>query len=111
MPCFCNWSDIKVLYRGGLYQLMRQTLFGRLAALEKKIYDVSSYKHFLVVPDANTDYRKPNWLTDTIENEWKKYLNEPDTFTCITPQELLHPVIGMSGTDRIADYLRKRYKI
>jgi len=108
MACFCNWSDIKALYRGGFYQLMRQTLFGRLA-VEKKIYDVSSYKHFLAIPAANTDYREPSWLTNTIENEWKKYLKEPNTFMCITPQKLLCPVIRMSGTDKIANYLQKRY--
>lgn len=88
------------------YELMRQTLLVELMIIRSRL--AGHFIHIFVVPGKNEE------LHQSVDDNYKPMLNNPDLFCSIDPCDLLKPLtiapfINDKHISNMIDYLRTRY--
>jgi len=88
------------------YELMRQTLLVELMIIRSRL--AGHFIHIFVVPGKNEELRQ------SVDDNYKPMLNNPDLFCSIDPCDLLKPLtiapfINDKHISKMIDYLRTRY--
>jgi hypothetical protein len=88
------------------YELMRQTLLVELMIIRSRL--AGHFIHIFVVPGKNEELRQ------SVDDNYKPMLNNPDLFCSIDPCDLLKPLtiapfINDKHISNMIDYLRTRY--
>ncbi len=100
------------LYYEPFYQLMRQTLLG-WKMVEHGDYGATRFVHVHVIPRANRELRhsvaSPGLPDGDMSEAWRSVLVDPDSYTSVSPGQLLAPLQDSSDCAEIRCYLDRRY--
>ena len=92
--------------------MMRQTLLGEVC-IKNKEYNCEEYKLVHVIPSENksllNNVTSDGFSGEDICSAWEKALINEESYICVSPKELLQPLICDEEFKDEIEYLKKRY--